>query len=324
MKPFHLRGDGPQQKYVYLDAICHNNEGSAVIGVSSLTNRYWTGAIKLYKKTTKDIDSVEFNSIFEVTTDCSVSNVKSLSKTNRIISTFDSGNVSLFESQKNTDKSLTLLTSENEHDGLVTNLAVSHSESKFVTTGSDHCINFWDSEEFLPTSTYNAHLEAVSGVTFHHECDEIILTSSEDSKVFLWDLRNSKPVSSIGYLGFHLPTSISMIPLSPFYYAIGTKSGSILILDVRTMTIVKCLECCSRGITSMYFSPLRPSMMALSSQDSSVAICLLKGSSEFQMLKKDNSHKQSVQEVSWNPVDGTLTSCSWDGTIKTHNINISL
>lgn len=66
-------------------------EGSAVIGVSSLTNRYWTGAIKLYKKTTKDIDSVEFNSIFEVTTDCSVSNVKSLSKTNRIISTFDSG-----------------------------------------------------------------------------------------------------------------------------------------------------------------------------------------------------------------------------------------
>ena len=62
-----------------------------MVGVSSLTNRYWTGAIQLYKKTTKDIDSVEYRSFFEVTTDCSVSNLKSLSKTNRIISTFDSG-----------------------------------------------------------------------------------------------------------------------------------------------------------------------------------------------------------------------------------------
>ena len=43
---------------------------------------------------------------------------------------------------------------------------------------------------------------------------------------------------------------------------------------------------------------------------------------KFSHRMKDNSHKQSVQEVSWNPVDGTLLSCSWDGTIKAHNINI--
>lgn len=33
-----------------------------------------------------------------------------------------------------------------------------------------------------------AHLEAVSGVTFHHECDEIILTSSEVRKLLIKSL----------------------------------------------------------------------------------------------------------------------------------------
>ena len=309
----------PSEVYPSIDAIDHSPDGKLAIGSSKLTGRYWNGSLWLFKTPDQAPDSI-YAPDNKHCSCCASTNAGCTDLTwldeKRLAFASDNGVIELWCVGESFNE-VEILANLTGHDDIVQSISVNCGRVKIVSASLDMSIRVWDLEREACTDTFQGHSDAVYGVCFRQEEQEIFASASEDGSIVLWDLRNDKPARRLLNSSHHLAAPLCLTwDQTGNYLAIGYKDGSVSCYDVRNVgqPQVKRKPHC-RDVNAVAFCPKRPSWLASVSNDCVVNILDLDAS---QSCYQNNDHKDFVRDLSWSPVDGCLRTCGWDTQIIRH------
>jgi len=304
----------------HVDAIASNADGSFIIGGSCLSNRYWNGSLFYFNEINSDLDiNVDKSTIF-VELEAGVTDVSWISETGRLIAACDSGAIEVWELSNEKD-SLGCVARTVEHDNIVSAVSVNANSSKFISADHNGCVKVWNVDEFQPVSVYHGHSDTIWCAAFHSSFSDTFASCSQDGNIFIWDLRQAKPANKLEreFLP-SLPTCIAWQPGVDHSLAIGTENGLVAMQDCRVgVGVPTVIEMHTRFVHRLAFAPHQTNLLASVSNDCTSAVATFSNAGSRSVCRFSD-HKDFVHGVSWNPLSSYLHTCSWDGTVKSHNV----
>lgn len=215
-----------------------------------------------------------------------------------------------------------MLSSACEHDDMTASVSINSDVSHYLSASYDHGIKVWNTD-LTSLYTYRAHSDIVWDVQCHPTEPALFLSCSQDGKIVLWDVRESKPATCLPKCssGFK-PTCVQWQPNARNMYAVGDEGGHVSVQDLR-MVVEKNVSYQShnRVVTRLAFCPQRPSMLASIGEDCK-AVATSVTSSSSSSLYESSEHTDCVRGLTWAGENMFLTS-AWDGKILRHNVTNS-
>ncbi|XP_012287432.1 methylosome protein 50 [Orussus abietinus] len=300
----------------YLQCILIYNDESALIGASSMTDRYWRGTV-WFCNAVSDVERSK--SFVALKTESGVTDAAYLGQRNKFIIGEDSGSAQIVEFVKDVEtnsQELRVIESVCLHDDTLTTMSVFFDNANMVTGAVDCCIKVLDLVELIPLHTYYyAHKELVTCVNAKPKSTTVFASTSLDNECLMWDVRHYKPAQSIFENDDCSLTSVAWDPCDEHICAVGTLDGNIILLDTRKpKASLEHQSVFPRGIHKLLFHPEKPHRLAGCCDDSIVKIC--DTSKELAIVYKDDRHADFVRGLAWHNKD--LITCSWDDTVLRH------
>lgn len=206
-----------------------------MISSSSLTFQNWTGSYTLIEK--QDLTKVYSNKLskdfqFYKKVNSGVCTASWLSNNKFLIGT-DCGRVQLLEWNENFDS----LMDKEEHDGLVSCLDKKFDSEMAVSGSSDCRIKIWDLNEALSIRTFRGHDFPVTSISLNPLDTNCLISTSEDTKAVLWDLRRSKPGYNLRHGLKSFPSCSTWSTRDSNTIILGFANGQIGVFDLRNMSL---------------------------------------------------------------------------------------
>ena len=123
-----------------------------------------------------------------------------------------------------------------EHDDLITGLAITPDRSKIITTSYDRSIVVLDRDNFkLITRVSEAHADLISHAAIND--GNMLCTAGNDGAVLTWDMRTMLDAnSSLSCIYEDLsvrPTCVKFAPKQEHQVVVGNQAGQIQLFDIR-------------------------------------------------------------------------------------------
>nr|XP_022290745.1 methylosome protein 50-like isoform X2 [Crassostrea virginica] len=302
----------------HLDVIQCRKDGGILLGASGLTGRYWLGSLWYYAN--PDVAPDVEKCTAGVQLEAGFKEAVWLDDT-KVLVGLDTGGIALWELVDNFH-TFVHLSGAVEHDDLVTSVGVVCGGKRAVSSGADRCVKVWDLENMHSTNTYKAHSDVVECVSCHATEPALFLSCSADGRVFLWDMRKSRPVTELDTAPLqHSPKQVTWQPQS-HNFAVGGECGQVVVKDTRkAVGATLSFSCHSRSVTKLSFCPENPRLLASASEDSTAVVVSIDKESGRQIFR-DTSHTDFVTGLSWHGNDN-LFSCGWDSKVKNHCVSKS-
>ena len=117
------------------------------------------------------------------------------------------------------------------HTNAILDLSFSSDGSKLYSCSADKSLCIWDLESGKRLKKYKGHTSVINSLDSSRRGTDLIVTSSDDGCLKLWDLRHKSSVSTLDLV--HPLPSVSFNETSDKCY-VGSLSNSILTIDLRT------------------------------------------------------------------------------------------
>lgn len=301
----------------HLDVLEIHPSGGLLIGASSLTGRYWYGSLWFYTSPdgAPDVDKCSAG----VQLEAGLRDATWVDPQHIFVG-LDTGGVAVWELSED-NKVFTMRNSACEHDNMTSSVSVSCDKSKLYSASYDNSIKVWN-PDLTPLHTYNAHSDIVWSLQSHPTESALFLSCSQDGRVVVWDTRDSKPASVVGWdnPSGNSPTCVRWQPSQRNMFAVADEGGSITVQDLR-LVVEKtvCYQPHNRFITRLAFCPQRPNLLASISEDCKVVVASV-GDTEAQPQYRSADHTDFVCGVTWNS-ENKLLSAGYDGRVLQHTID---
>jgi WD40 repeat protein len=145
------------------------------------------------------------------------------------------GQVRLFD--VNTSRTTTV---HSDRASPVTSVSMMPSRTMFCSAGFDRCVRLWDLESQVQIREHRGHTGGIlkTCLVVEHK-DQLILSSSTDDTVKLWDARAPQHVGSLCLESM----AFDMTPVHGIHiYAMGCQDGCIRFCDLRKTASASALE----------------------------------------------------------------------------------
>jgi histone-binding protein RBBP4 len=211
-----------------------------------------------------------------------------------------------------------------DHDGEVNRARIMPQNPNIIATASvsgdvylfDHT-KFPDnpSGEFRPTATLAYHTENGYGLSWNYLEEGKLLTSSDDSKIALWDVNNPDTVLHTFNAHKDIVNDVEWHRLNPNLFASVSDDKWLYIYDLRTQSdLAGRVKAHDEPVNSLAFSPFSTYMLATVSGDQTGALWDSRNLSL--KLHSLEGHGDSVTSVNWHPqADGVLATAGADRRI---------
>ncbi|XP_077265189.1 methylosome protein WDR77 [Temnothorax americanus] len=297
------------------------DEHNALLGGTNMVDLYWNGTVWYYK----DISDFSRNRAAAMTqrTDSGIVDAVYLSKS-KFVSVEDSGAVQIYQiGEMDEGTQFQNLEYACQHDNSVLTVSVFSNRRNIVTGGMDCCLKIWDAEDLIASYSYSfAHTDIITGTDVKPTCNSTFVSVSFDSESLLWDIRRAKPATCIFKKKNCSLSAVSWNTNLDHLIAIGTNNGSIVLIDIRqTETpLYESVEC-DRSVHKLLFNPNPERKEQLACCSDSTSVKIFDAHREMLQLFEDNRHCDFVRGLAWCKDD--LYSCSWDGNVIKHIVNIA-
>ncbi len=208
--------------------------------------------------------------------------------------------------------SLANLLTLNEHLDAVTNIAFSPDNLMLASVSDDTALRLWSLEDGALLGEYYEHLSFVKGVDFHPIDPTVLVTSSWDRTVYVWEVNDeSASVRDIiqGYLAV-----IEDVAFSPDgdMLAFGVGDGTLRIADMSTLDVVQSVQLNALQITDVVYSPDGTQVAAAGGFPDNTATLVDPSSGEITHL---SGHGGAVTAIAFAP-DGSVATGGDDTTVR--------
>ncbi|CAO3599930.1 unnamed protein product [Absidia cylindrospora] len=187
--------------------------------------------------------------------------------------------------------------------------------TKVVSGGADKAGRMFDVATGQSTQIA-AHDEAIKGIKFLDQQQQVLATGSWDKTVKYWDLRSPQPIGTV-----QLPERVYSMDIRQQLMVVGTADRHVVLFDMNNPTT----------IFKQTISPLKWQTRTVSCfiDGTGYAIGSIEGRVGIQYIdEKDQArnfsfkcHRDeaknvfSVNDISFHPTYGTFSTCGADGTI---------
>ncbi|KAH0550604.1 methylosome protein 50-like [Cotesia glomerata] len=294
------------------------NDDKTIVGASSLTDRYWSGTVWYFNGAT----SLDRKNAYAVTrTESTICDAAFLDDKKFLVAE-DSGVVQVLEVIKASETLTPGIQCTGyvcQHDDSITSLAVFDNKTHFVTSSMDCCMKVWQISDLYAEYTYlNAHTSTITCVDVMPKNDWICGSTSLDCEAILWDLRQPKPSSCLHKKEGNGLTSLAWDKTNENNVAIGSQSGSVSLIDIRSPNNVICeIAVFPRQVHRLRYHPEKNNWLAGCCDDTTVKV--LDPTQHLSLIYQDFRHKDFVRGLAWRKDE--LLTCSWDDTILNHEIS---
>lgn len=314
----YYRSLGPSDKPAalinHLQFITVHKDGTALVGGSNMTNRYWCGRVWFFNNTST------FNrNCFHATanTVCDAAFLTS----NIFLLAEDGGGLQTLSVNKNNESWTSCFVSTAyacHHYDSVTSIAVFESNKKFLTCSKDLSLKVWELEKFIPVSSFEtAHTKKITSIDVMPNVQSVFLSTSMDRTLTIWDTKKSTPAQNLYEHSCGL-TASSWSPINEHEIAVGGLDGTVTLIDTRQPgKKIFQIDAFSRQVHKLKYHPKRESILAGCCDDIQVKVMIVESDS-LSNIYIDDRHTDFVRSIAWNNDD--LLSCSWDNTILNHPI----
>lgn len=303
----------------HLDVIQCHKDGGILLGASGLTGRYWLGSLWYYANPDAAPDVEKCTAGVQL--EAGFQEAVWLDNT-KVLVGLDTGGIALWDLVDNFH-TFVHVSGVVEHDDLVTSVGVVSGGKLAVSCGADRCVKVWDLENMHSTNTYRAHHDVVECISCHPTEPALFLSCSADGRVFLWDMRKSRPVTVLDTSPLlHSPKQIVWQP-GTHNFAVGGECGQVVVKDTRkAVGATLSFSCHSRAVTKLSFCQENPRLLASASEDCTAVVMSVDKEAGRQIFK-DTSHTDFVSSLSWQGNDNLFT-CGWDSKVKNHSVSKSV
>ncbi|KAG8039889.1 hypothetical protein G9C98_000618 [Cotesia typhae] len=254
------------------------NDDKTIVGASSLTDRYWSGTVWYFNGAT----SLNRKDAYAVTrTESTICDAAFLDD-KKFLVTEDSGVLQVLEVVKAPE----------------------------TLTPGIQCTGYVCQHDDSITST-------ITCVDVMPKNDWIFGSTSLDCEAILWDLRQPKPSSCLHKKEGNGLTSLAWDKTNENNVAIGSQSGSVSLIDIRSPDTVICeITAFPRQVHRLRYHPEKNNWLAGCCDDTTVKV--LDPTQHLSLIYQDLRHKDFVRGLAWRKDE--LLTCSWDDTILNHEI----
>lgn len=304
----------------HIDSIQFDNDGGLLVAASSLTNRYWVGALFYFEEPEKAPDA-EYCTV-KHQLDKGVTDVKWIPNAKKFVCAMDTGSVELWflgNNQETKEVTMMCMADPVEHDDIVTSVSVNADSSRVCSSSQDMRIKIWDLEEFTSMHSYKGHSDTVHMAEYHPSDTNLLLSCSQDGSLLLWDTRKSKPASFIDtQLLPSVATCLTWQPGNEFTFVVGTETGDIVSQDTRQTNQPLSSAVHTRTVNKLAFAPHRNDVLATCSDDSTSTVLQLVN--QKCTVLKTIKHEDFVKGLAWRPTTNQLFTSGWDKSVKVTDI----
>jgi len=284
-----------------VEGICYSDSEKLALTGSNLTSAVWNGSVVVYK------DAEEFEVI---NTDVSSSTVCWCGTF--VITGHDDGSVKAWPTADT--KGVTSTTTFREHNDIVSSVAYK-SHCEFATASWDTKIKVYDlAGDRASKSTLQGHYMPINSIDID-PTGSLLLSSSKDNNVLLWDFRESTPKNTIS--STTPPISAVFSTLDSHQIAVSGESGSLNIYDLRATNqqVYNIKTGHKDAINVVRFSRAVKGVIATGGDDGKVIVHDLANGK----VLYNYQHGDYVRGLSWG-ASGVLASSSWDKTVAFHRL----
>ena len=306
----------------FIDVLEFGDNGELFLATSCLNRRSWTGDVWWFSRPQDAPQRDLARTGYRI--DSGVVRGKYIGN-NQIVIGLDSGGIQLMNacSTKHETKGTQFYTFELqpalcEHDDQLTDLDCwKEGENHLVTVGKDGRIVVWNKHLAVLHIFHPVHSTGILSVSCHPTSNHVFATAGADGKIQVWDTKAEKPCRTIYSDPTQPPGVISWNPNFPNTLLFASKTGSVFHIDVETRAVSSQLQVLDGEIKTVRFSPDRPNLCAVAGNDVTVSV-LNTSADSIQLQYTNQSHKDFVRGLAWNPLDGTLWSGGWDRQVIYH------
>jgi len=212
---------------------------------------------------------------------------------------------------ENAARLATLFTLEGHFDA-VTNIAFSADSAMLASVSDDAALRLWSMEDGALLGEYYEHLSFVKGVDFHPIDPALLVTSSWDRMVYLWEVDDESAFvrdTLQGYLAV-----IEDVAFSPDgdMLAFGVGDGTLRIADTTTLQTVQTVQLNALQITDVVYSPNGAFVAAAGGFPDNTATLVDVSNGEMISL---SGHDGAVTAIAIAP-DGRVATGGDDATVR--------
>lgn len=199
-----------------------------------------------------------------------------------------------------------------EHLDAVTNIAFSADGLMLASVSDDTALRLWSLEDGALLGEYYEHLSFVKGVDFHPIDPTVLVTSSWDRTVYVWEVTDeAASVRDIfqGYLAV-----IEDVAFSPDgdMLAFGVGDGTLRIADMSTLDVVQSVQLNALQITDVVYGPDGAQVAAAGGFPDNTATLVDASSGDVTRL---SGHDGAVTAIAFAP-DGRVVTGGDDATVR--------
>ncbi|KAK7115049.1 WD repeat-containing protein 89-like [Littorina saxatilis] len=202
----------------------------------------------------------------------------------------------------------------------VLDMAAQHKggeDSKLAVTSSNYTIRLFSRFSLAQTQTLTGHTDVISGIHFLHSDPELLVTSSHDKTVRVWDCRASSTQEVQLFKG-ESNTNCSFLSCdvnaSDRVICAGTEKTSadtyLLFWDRRKAAVLGCYEDShDDDVTEVRFHPTAEKSLLSGSTDGLVNVFDVMQTSEDDALMSTYNTESSVEKAGWCGPDARYVYC---------------